>query len=273
MSNWQWHKDWRLFWALLFVGPAIYYVPEFFEAGGDTVNELAGPASETIGEAYDSVVGNEPVSHGREHIAQLAIGFEVNDAYREWGQWLESRHQLPEITGSAFAARMIDGEERTTLPAAGLRSQLRLDWTPFRSVADDEPNSRLCRNFVDQRGRRLRSTGCMVWTGIRIRVGERSTHVCVDLHEASEGWNILGTVQDGLHWIHWDDWHLSDGDIPVSAACVALSPAGYPRDSGRVAMYRPGEDVPTGWLTIRFAGVQSEDLPPPGTGGWTTGAF
>jgi hypothetical protein len=247
-------------WAVLFIGLAIWLVPSFFWMAYGLFNEAAATTSEIVGEGYDAVTGNEPVSHGAEHIGEVIVGFEVNDASRGWGQWVESPHQLPEITGSVFASRMVDGEERSTLPAAGLRSQLRLNWTPLRPVADDEPDSRVCRNFVDQEGRRLRSTGCMEWTSLRVRIGERSTHLCVDLHEASEGHNILGTVQDVAHWVHWNDWHLSDGDVPVAANCVALRPSGYPYDAYRVALHRPGESIPMGWLSVRFVGARPADM-------------
>lgn len=252
--------NYRFWWAVLFVGLMIAFVPGFFWAGAELFNESAGVASDVVGEAYDDVAGNEPVSHGRERIVEIMVGFEVNDDYHGWGQWLASYHQLPEITGAVYAARMIGREERTTLTPAGLRAQLRLNWDPLRRVADGEPNSRVCRNFVNQTGQRLRSTGCMVWTGIRVRVGERSTHLCVDLHEATEGHNILGTVQDGLHWVHWNDWHLSDGDRPASHACTALTNNGDPLDTTRAPYYRPGESEPTGWLSIRFVGARPDDL-------------
>lgn len=227
--------NYRFWWALLFVGLAIWFVPAFFWMAGDLFNEAAATTSDVVGESYDSVTDAPEPYAGPTHIVEVTVTFDVNPNYHGWGQLLASYHQLPEISGRVFAARMLPGQERVTLQDAGLLAQLRLNW---------------------------RSSTRMEWTDVRVRAPEyyapnsqSDWWLCVDLHEASEGHNILGAIQDGLHFIHWNDWHLSDGDQPVAAECVRLDNNSFPYDYTRRALYRPGETVPTGWLTVRFEGT------------------
>ncbi len=224
--------NYRLWWAVLFVCLAIWLVPTFFWMAGGLFNEVAATTSDVVGESYDVVTDAQEPYAGPTHIVEVTVTFDVNPGYHGWGQLLASYHQLPEISGRVFAARMLPDEERVTLQDAGLLSQLRLNW---------------------------RSSTRMEWTDVRVRapqyhlpIGGRSGWwLCVDLHEASEGHNILGGIQDGLHFVHAD---LSTGDQAVAAECVRLDNNSFPYDYTRRAMYRPGETVPAGWLTVRYEG-------------------
>lgn len=280
MSNWQWHKDWRLFWALLFVGPAVYYVPEFFEAGGDAVNELAGPAGETIGEAYDAITDAPPAYEGPTHVVGVTPIFEVNPRYHHWGQLFQSFYQLPEISGRVYAERA-DGAR---LQDAGLRALIRRDWHPDLHCSADR--SRVCRSSADCRGgdRCIDVSVMMTWTGsggssscgagrdpdgicvlapdLRLPAGQASGwRMCVELHEGTEGHNLLGAVQNAASYIRIGDWQLSEGDLPVAAECVEITNRGYPRTLSRTPVYRYHRDdeeewereaEPMGWIVMRF---------------------
>lgn len=245
--------NWKMFWAFLIVGLLLWFVPEAFEVAGDAVAEASDPVydatSEAAGEVYglgrEVVTGLPPPPPGYSgplHLAEVRVTFDVNAAYHNWGQLLASYHQLPEITGRVYAARIVRDERGRArvaeeLPDAGLLSQVRLNW---------------------------RSSVRMRWTDVRVRtpdihlpIGGRSGwHLCVDLHEATEGHNILGGIQDALHFIHWEGWSLSEGDVPVAGGeCVELDNNSYPYDYDRQALTRANETVPTGWLTVRFEGV------------------
>lgn len=249
--------NWKIFWAVLIVGLLLWFAPEAFVIAGDTANEVADPVMDTTVEVADEtyVLGRDVVTEvvtgeappppgygGPLHLNEVRVTFDVNPAYHNWGQILASYHQLPEITGRVYAARIVrDSRGRAViaeeLPDAGLLSQVRLNW---------------------HTGTRMR------WNNVRVRtpeyhlpIGARTGwHLCVDLHEATEGHNILGGIQDALHFVHWDDWHLSTGNVPVAGGeCVELDNNSWAYDYNRQALTRPGETEPTGWLTVRFEGI------------------
>ena len=122
-------------------------------------------------------------------------------------------------------------------------------------------------SLLAQRRLNWRSTARMEWTDVPAIVGEDSTHLCVELNEVTEGHNILGHLDDALHLIHWDDWHLTSGDAPVaSGECVELRHrTRIDMDGSRhhdIAMYdfpatpmrRSGESDHTGTLSVRWEG-------------------
>lgn len=228
-----------------------YFAPSVLvslaSAGWSVTCSLFGAGSSVVKSAYgtghEMATGRPPpstISHGREMEVTVNVTFDVNPRYRGWGQLLRSPHQLPEVTGRVYAARIVNGRVESLLPSeTSLLAQRRLNWS---------------------------SATRMEWTRVHARVGERSTHLCVELTEATEGWNFLGTIDDALHLIHWDDAHLTSGDSPVaSGSCVELrhglridATGRHPHvalyDFPATRMHRAGESDHTGTLSVIWAG-------------------
>lgn len=197
-----------------------------------------GAGSEVVSGVYHAGHGvvtgrTEPgvVSHGRESVAEVMVIFDVNRNYHGWGQLARSYHQLPEITGRVYAAHIVNGQIESVLPNdVSLIAQRRRNWLP-------------------------KTTARMKWTDVRVAVGEQSTHLCMELWEVSEGHNVLGTADDALHLLHWNDSHLTSGDAPVARSeCVELDANHFPYDLPATPMRRPGEARPTGSLSIIWEG-------------------
>lgn len=214
--------------VLATVGAATWYVTRA------TVSTTADVASD----AYHAGSGVAhvrtepgPDAHGPTRPVEVTVTFDVNPGYHGWGQLLRSHYQLPEIEGRVYAARIVNGRVESLLPSdTSLLAQRRLNW---------------------------RSTARMEWTDVRALVGDRSTHLCVELSEVTEGHNILGHIDDALHLVPWfdTDGHLTSGDAPVaSGECVELDANHFPYDFPAARMRRPGESEHTGTLSIRWEG-------------------
>ncbi len=252
----------RKFWplALLFLiwwfAPSVYTTT--WHAAWSVIRTTFNAGSEVASSAYGTgreIVTSEagPAEYtGPAHLVNVGVSFEVNPAYHGWGQLLRSYNQLPEIGGRVYAAHIARNRMDAMLSSeASLIAQRRLNWE---------------------------SDTTMTWTDLRIPapeyhlpIGTRTGwYVCVDLGEVSEGHNILGLIDDGLHHVHWGDWHLTSGDQPVAAGeCVALDNNSFPYEGLRVPLTREGETVPLGWMRIDFRGAD----PGPRTDGFSTGAF
>lgn len=240
LDYWKgWLKS-KLFWIVVLIVGLAFFAPGVLAtiayAGWSVMSSTADAASEVASDTYRAGRGvvterTEPgsVSHGATRTVEVTVTFDVNRRYHGWGQLLRSPNQLPEIEGRVYAARIVNGRVESLLPSdTSLLAQRRLNW---------------------------RSAARMEWTDVRATVGERSTHLCVDLYEVTEGHNILGHIDDALHLIHWDDAHLTSGDSPVAhGECVELDRNHFPYDFPATRMTRPGEDEHTGTLSVRWEG-------------------
>ncbi|MCK9361409.1 hypothetical protein M0Q28_04245 [Patescibacteria group bacterium] len=236
-----WLKS-RWVWALVTIVALWYFAPSVLSTVGgaawSVTRSVFGSgtaiASDVYHAGHGTVTGRTdpgPDAHGRTHRVDVMVIFDVNRAYHGWGQIFRSFYQLPEITGRVYAARIIHGRVESLLPSdTSLLSQRRFNW-------------------------HATTTARMRWNDVHATVGERSTHLCVDLWEASEGHNVLGHIDDALHLIHWDDAHLTSGDAPVAhGECVELDANGFPYDFPPTELTRPGEERPTGTLSVRWEG-------------------
>lgn len=226
--------------VLATIGSAAWYVTRQTVS---TTTEVASDAYRAGSGVVRQRTEPGPASHGATHTVEVTVTFDVNRGYHGWGQLLRSYHQLPEIEGRVYAARIVNGRVESLLPSdTSLLAQRRLNW---------------------------RSTARMEWTDVRATVGEESTHLCVELAEVTEGHNILGHIDDALHFVPWvdADGHLTSGDAPVaSGECVELRHrTRIDRDGSRhrdiapydfpaTRMRRPGETAHTGTLTVRWEG-------------------
>jgi hypothetical protein len=255
-------------WALVLVLLlTFWFVPSVLVMAGGVVWAITkttfGAGSEVVSGVYHAghgvVTGRTdpgPVSHGRESIAEVTVAFNVNHEYHRWGQLTRGFYQLPEITGRVYAARIVNGQTESLLPSdTSLLAQRRRNWDLARPAAPDEQRSRLCPERTDENGRLWRAATCMEWTDVRVVVGADSTHLCVAFWEATQGYNIFGTIDDGLHLFHWNDSHLTSGDVPVTnGSCTPLNANHFPADFPWTSMRRPGEDIPTGSLAVLWEG-------------------
>lgn len=242
MDYWKGYLKSKLFWVVVIIVGLAFFAPsvlsDLWSGTTSVVGTAYGATSEVASSAYRAGSGvvhqrtePGPASHGRTSTVEVTVTFDVNRRYHRWGQLLASYHQLPEIEGRVYAARIVNGRVESLLPSdTSLLAQRRLNW---------------------------HSAARMEWTDVRATVGERSTHLCVELYEVTEGHNILGHIDDTLHLIPWfdQDGHLTSGDHPVaSGECVELDANHFPYDFPATRMTRPGEDVHTGTLSVRWEG-------------------
>lgn len=257
----------RKYWLVLVLVGVAWFVPSVFVVLGGAawavtrtvVGTGANIATSAYGTGSEVVTGESgPVQYtGPEHLVNMGVSFQVNQNYHRWGQLFRSYHQLPEISGRIYAAKIVGGRVVSTLAdGTSLIAQRRVNWS---------------------------SELTMTWTDLRVRapefhlpIGARTGwYVCVDLGEVSEGHNFLGPIDDAAHAIHWGDWHMTAGDQMVAGGeCVPLNNNSFPDEGTLIKLKREGENVPMGQFRIDFRGVyRAVDLLTPPKSEWSTGAF
>lgn len=191
---------------------------------------------ETGEEATEAVTRDERIEQANGPIlntTEVWVRFAPNPEYNGWGELLAGPSGHAELGGRVYAANYLNGE-RVAFQSVKLGPET-------RGPSD---------------GRTIE------WRNVRVPIGARSSQVCVEIDEQTRRWNVLGTIQDVLHLVEWDDEPISTGNQLVAAACVDVMR--YRQDGvGQLARpynglwgssIRTGESVSTGVLELRWEG-------------------